>query len=407
MNEFKPRAVKSSPGKFPVGQRPRILTFLQYYLPGFKSGGPIRTIANMVEHLGDELEFYIVTSGKDALDKKPYENVVGDSWNTVGKAMVFYASPKSKNLRFFAHLIRETPHDLIYLNSFFNPVFTLYPLLLRFFKLIPKRPIIIAPRGEFSIGALELKQWKKKMYILAMLNFGIYKNLLWQASSEYEVEDIRRTLRQKNLTICLAPDLPPAIDFSKNPKFEMKINKGPLRIVFLSRISKKKNLDYALSILSKCSDPVCFDIWGTIEDVKYWYTCQKLIKDMPPQIKVCYRGNANHDDVLNILSGYDLFFLPTRGENYGHVIAEALSAGTPVLISDQTPWRDLEAQGVGWDLPLDSEGEGFLKAISAAIKMLNDNQKEWRQRVFNYAASRLSDPNLIEANRSLFLTAIV
>jgi glycosyltransferase involved in cell wall biosynthesis len=56
---------------------------------------------------------------------------------------------------------------------------------------------------------------------------------------------------------------------------------GPLRIVFLSRISKKKNLDFALKLLMKSPVPVLFDIWGTLEDEGYWRACQGLMQTMP------------------------------------------------------------------------------------------------------------------------------
>ena len=51
----------------------RILTFVDYYLPGYKAGGPIRTIANMVSQLGGEFEFLIVTRERDFLDTVPYD----------------------------------------------------------------------------------------------------------------------------------------------------------------------------------------------------------------------------------------------------------------------------------------------------------------------------------------------
>src|SRR5690606_23072653 len=71
-------------GEWKMG-KPVILTFVHYYLPGYKSGGPVRTIANMVEHLSDQLDFWIVTSDRDALDSDPYPNVTIDAWNAVGK----------------------------------------------------------------------------------------------------------------------------------------------------------------------------------------------------------------------------------------------------------------------------------------------------------------------------------
>jgi glycosyltransferase involved in cell wall biosynthesis len=69
-----------------------------------------------------------------------------------------------------------------------------------------------------------------------------------------------------------------------------------------------------------------------------------------------------------MLREHDLFFLPTLGENYGHVVQEALLAGCPVLLSDTTPWRGLQALGVGWDLPLDDEA-GFRAVLRACVQM--------------------------------------
>ena len=52
-----------------------ILCFVDYYLPGYKAGGPIQSIANLVENLGDEFEFYIICNDRDQLDRQPYANV--------------------------------------------------------------------------------------------------------------------------------------------------------------------------------------------------------------------------------------------------------------------------------------------------------------------------------------------
>ena len=84
-----------------------------------------------------------------------------------------------------------------------------------------------------------------------------------------------------------------------------------------------------------------------------------------------------------------------------HIIAESLAVGTPVLISDQTPWRDLDAHGVGWDLPLHSE-QSFVDAIEATAEMSSVERKERRRQVLRYGRVRLSDPAVLSANRRLF-----
>lgn len=385
--------------------RPVILTFAHYYLPGFKSGGPVRTIANMVEALGDEFEFRIVTSDRDFLDVAPYPGITSDAWMSVRKAWVYYISPGRRRLFAWVRLMRETPHDVLYLNSLFDPVYTLLPLLVRRLASSQMKPVVVAPRGELSSGALGLKRWKKEPFLAIAQIVGLYRNVLWHASTEDEAQLIRgqfgvaaRVVTARNLSpmagqrlkSCEAIDTP-----------------GPLRIVFLSRISRMKNLDYALRVLAKTCVRVQFDIWGTLEDSAYWKKCQDEIQALPENVVARYRGVADHSEVIKILAGYDLFFLPTRGENYGHVISEAFSAGTPVLLSDQTPWRNLHREGVGWDLPLGNSEAAFLEAIEETFHKMRLEKAAWRQRVSDFARNHLNDPSLLEANRALFLHAVV
>src|SRR5690606_8432187 len=104
-----------------VNERPVVLTFVGYYLPGYKAGGPVRSISNMVEVLGDEIDFRVVTSDRDATEKTPYVELDGESgWRAVGKAKVLYLSPLEKTLSNIARIIRHTKHSTLYLNSFFN-----------------------------------------------------------------------------------------------------------------------------------------------------------------------------------------------------------------------------------------------------------------------------------------------
>ena len=384
--------------------KPTILTFIHYYLPGFKSGGPIRSIANMVEALGKEFEFRIVTSDRDSLDMAPYHGIRSDAWVSVGKAWVYYVSPEKRGVFSWVRLLRETPHDVLYLNSLFNPEYTVLPLLARRLAGSKRQRVVVAPRGEFSPGALGIKRWKKQPFLVAAKLAGFYRNVLWHASTDDEAQLIRRKFGGE-ARIVVARNLSP-MSVQQRAGCEVLDASGPLRIVFLSRIARKKNLDYALRVLTKACVPIQFDIWGTLEDPDYWRKCQDQIQALPKNVVARYRGVANQSDVSKILSGYDLLFLPTRGENYGHVITEALSVGTPVLLSDQTPWRNLRDKGIGWDLPLENGEEAFLEALEEALHKVKLERVAWRQRVLSFAADHLSDPSLLEANRALFLQAV-
>jgi glycosyltransferase involved in cell wall biosynthesis len=371
-------------------------------LPGYKCG-PIRTISNLVETFGDVFDFRIVTSDCDATDATPYPDVATDgTWSVVANAKVLYLSSAQKSLRHIGKILRETPHDALYLNSFFDPDFTQKPLLVRRLGLAPKARCIIAPRGEFAPGALQLKVWKKRPFLLASGMSGLYRGLTWQASNELEQADIWRVVGGSALDVCIAPNLPAAGE--RNAVHRPRAAHEPLRVCFLSRIAPKKNLNFALEVLRRVSGPVRFDIYGPVEDENYWSRCRVIMSRLPGLIDATYKGSVEHAAVSSVLAGYDLFFLPTLGENYGHVIQEALSAGTPVLIADTTPWRDLANAGIGWELSLDRP-EAFVEKIDHMALMSSVELAQMRARAHSVAECRRTDKAIVDANRRLFAQA--
>ena len=384
-------------------KKPIILTFVLYYLPGYKSGGPVRTIANMVEQLGDDLDFRIITSDRDARDQDPYPGLRIDDWNRVGKAEVYYVSPNQCSVWALAKLINATPHDVLYLNSYFDLLFTIKPLIARRLGWLPALPVVLAPRGEFSPGALEIKKWKKVSFLKISQIFSLYRNVTWQASSDYEAADIRRSIGVVAQAIVVAPDLPTGLHEVKTRVEYPQLKEGmPLRVVFISRISPKKNLDYALRVLAKVSVVVELHIYGFINDDTYWKNCQQLIHELPNNVSAYFHGEIDHAVVVETLSGYDLFFLPTRGENYGHVIFEALAAGVPVLISDQTPWRDLEQEAVGYMRPLNDEN-AFVEVIESQSRLGECERGEQAGKARSYAQRMATSSHVLEQNRMLFM----
>lgn len=382
-----------------------MLVFVPYYIPGYKSGGPIQTVANMVDFMGDDINFYIITSDRDFDDKKPYSNVKVDKWNNVGKAKVFYASKNMMKIAMLSKIVDNISYDVMYLNSFFHPVFSLKPLLARRLGLLHRHPVVIAPRGEFSKGAYALKKKKKALFRWVFHKLGLYRNVIWQASSQFEVGDIQRVMNVALEKIFTAPNLVSIMNVSEVIELSYERRISPLKIIFLSRVSPKKNLDFALQVLHQVNVPIEFDVYGYREDLKYWKVCQKLIDTLPENININVMGAIEHSLVVNTMAKYDLFFLPTQGENFGHVIAEAMASGTPVLISDTTPWRGLEQKGVGWDLPLENK-QKFVSAIESASHKDSTTYFKWRNRVREYFLENNKDNAVLNANRELFMRAI-
>jgi glycosyltransferase involved in cell wall biosynthesis len=383
----------------------RVLVLVPHYLPGFESGGPIRSIVNLVDHLGGRLDVAIITSDRDARDEGPYENVPACQWTAVGEAKVLYVPPSDMTIAKWARLIRETPHDVLYLNSFFHLVFSIRPAIARRLRLIPTRPVVVAPRGEFSAGALGLKKWKKGLFVIAARAFGLYRDVTWHASSRFEANDIRAVMKGQARRVAVAENLPPRHSLDLEQSQRTREPGDRLRVCYLSRITPKKNLHGALEVLRHVRADIEFNIYGPIRDEPYWRTCQQLIGEVPTNVTVSYGGSVPYGSVRSVLAEHDLFFLPTLGENYGHAIVEAMSVGTPVLIADTTPWRGLEGDGAGWDIPLDRK-DRFIEVVERVAGLSDEEYARCRRSVLAFARNRLRDPALLESNYAVFDDAV-
>jgi len=383
-----------------INENVRILCFTDYYLPGFRAGGPIKTISNFVDQLGDEFEIRIITRDRDVLDSQSYKDVLVDCWNTVGKAQVFYCSRSLMSLNKIAKLLLETPHDVLYLNSFFSVQFTILPLIARKLGLSPKKPCVIAPRGELSSGALAIKTWKKSPYLFVARALALYQDSHWQASSSFEKMDIQETLGELAKQISIAPDLPPLLKKCKLKESRIRPNlQESLKLIYLSRISPMKNLNFLLRVLSQINGPLQLSIYGPLEDSEYWSKCEELLKELPSSIEVSYLGEVQPENVQKVFGQYDLFVLPTRGENFGHVVLESLSAGTPVLLSDRTSWKP-DPEGALEVLPLVESKWGA--AIESWARTEDVVLQKRRRAAVAYASSVMDNPLTVQQNRLLF-----
>lgn len=383
--------------------KPVVLTFVGNYVPGYKAGGIVRTIVNAVDHLCDEFEFKIVTRDRDLGDDQPYPDIEPDCWQRVGNALVRYVPPRSTAVKDIRNLLVNTPHHALWLNSFFDPltVKVLWNIKLGFSS---PGPVIVAPRGEFAWASLKQKYPKKLVFMYAARLVGLYDSIVWHASSQGEALDITKVMRIDPGAIQAMDDFPiKSIPVSSSDAVVQHSPEygGALRVVFLSRIAREKNLDYALRVLSRVDAQVAFDIYGPAPDVGYWKQCKELINHLPANVTVNYLGNAAPDQVVDIFSRYDLFLFPTGGEAYGHVIAECLTAGTPVLVSTETPWRNLQSDGLGWDVDL-AHPEQFVEVIEHLAVSGESERREKRIVIRSRIVKRLLDPAVVEAHLRLF-----
>lgn len=374
------------------------MLFTNWYEPGFKAGGPIRSCVNFATHMKNEYDIYIFTSDRDLDDKQPYPQIESNCWTEQDGVQVFYASPAALNWESILVHVRRVKPGYVYLNSMYSRYFTIYPLLMKRIDMI-KSQVVLAPRGMLHQGALQFKTGKKKIFLKALNFLGVPKYIHAHATDEQEKEDIHQYLpRIKKVTVI--PNFSPSI---QPPPVYIKKNRRKLRVVFISRIAPKKNILFLLSLLSQLPThaELVFTIRGGIEDEGYWQNCISIIKQLPENISVQYGGPIDNKEVVNIIQQHHLFVLPTLGENFGHAIFEALSAGRPVLISDQTPWRNLEEQQAGWDLPL-SDPTNFVQILQQVADMDDIEFQQWCTGAWQYAKNFSESANLKEKYKELF-----
>jgi len=365
-----------------------------WYLPAYKAGGPVRSVAALVYHLKGEYNFYVLTSNTDAFDPTPLPVPTYEWVNGHYGEKIFYLSGKVSRAKLL-EVMNQVDFDLVYINSFFSKPFSIYPLLLQKSGKI-KKPVVLAPRGMLREGALAIKAGKKKLFLALSKMRGLHKDLTWHATSQQEVNETKKVYR--DATVVMAPNLtlPP-----QHKRETYSKNKNELKICCVTRLVRNKQIDLALEVLKELKEgKISFDIYGPPEDHNYYLECVELAKALPANISVTFKGTITPPEVEQVLKQYHVFLLPTQTENFGHAIVEAMLNGCIPVISNQTPWQNLEKSGIGWDLDL-GDKKGFLNALRACLVMDEAEFKSQSIKIQQFATEKTGDINTLKAYKHL------
>lgn len=378
-------------------QKKKVLIFIDWFLPGYKAGGPIQSVANLIDHLKEEFDFSVITRDTDYCETTPYGSVISDAWNLREDGVrVYYFSKEKLNRTNLRTLIRKTDFDIVYLNGIYSLYFTLIPLVLLRKK--HGKKIIIASRGMFAQSALGVKKTKKQFFLRAVKIIKLFDSTIFHATNDLEKDDIRIALGNR-VAVRTAANLPQK--YLKQSYHHREKMQGGVRLVNVARISPEKNLLQALKILKEVRVNVIFDFYGPVYDQEYWNQCKEVLDTLPSNITARYRGSLENTKVMDTLKQYHFMFMPTLGENFGHIIFQSLSAGCPVIISDQTPWKNLEPLFLGWDISL-QDTNSFVAAIEDASKMSQEDYEKMSKAAYGFALQYMDDSKVLEQNRALF-----
>lgn len=365
----------------------KVLIINPFYLPGYRSGGPQRTIENICETFKNQCDLYILTQNYDlGRPEEPYRDIETNTWLNLNGIQIKYIERKKYNWKTIAEGYKN--FNCIYTCGLFEKNTYLLLLIHRFFRL-PGKTIYVAPMGVFSKGAISLKPVRKKIFLSVLKILHAFNNITWSFSSKLEYNDALDAIGNVSIDekYIIAEDLPQKyVDFSNKKTVNLE---APLKVIFLSRISEKKNLIQAIEILTTQTDKIVFDIYGPKENEKYWKLCLKQLNSLPHNVEWKYCGSINPAEVCDEFLKHDIFLFPTYGENFGHVIYEALMTGCIPIISDQTPWNDIESKKSGVVFSLNSQE----KAVKMIKNYATDRDLlcQTSQNAMQYAKKRYND----------------
>ena len=371
--------------------KPKVLILSDWFEPGYLAGGPIRSVSNLLALCKHEIDFSVFTSDRDFSSDTPYDGIELDKWLDKDRYRIIYTSPQSRG-SVLTDILEQEDFDRFYFNSFFSKDFTVKPLMvLRKARCLDR--VVVAPRGMLGEGALSLKSTKKRLFIALFKLFRMDKRIVFHSTASSESDSIKGVFNGARIAeIGNVPQIPDRVIKTGDPIKRL--------FVFTSRISPKKNLHFLLSSWNAINLTSELKVFGTQEDPMYLEQCRELAEG---NASIQLNDAIPPNEIQSLLEEADFFVLPTLNENFGHSIIEALLKGCPVIISDQTPWNDLEEYGAGWVIQLD-QFDQWRRVLVEASEMDKERYSEMSKRAQEYVRQKFDFDDLRRQYLKLFQT---
>ena len=369
----------------------KIFISIPWFLPAFRAGGPVQSIANLVKEFNENIHYYIFCGDTD-LNGGLLENIHSDDWVEFNAhTRVWYSSPTKISDQLVKQVSAIRP-DVLYIVGLFSWHYNIVPLI---FCKGPKK--ILSTKGMLHPGALSQKKWKKKIFLKIFSLFEYHYKIAFHASDKEEVSFIRKNFGEVP-PVFIAPNFPHVLNFlpvaDKQP--------GSLQLISIAIVSPMKNILLVIEALQNQTAEINYDIYGPIKDEYYWDECLTQIKRLPSNISVIYHKEIQHDEVSNALSKSHVFILPSKSENFGHAIFEALSSGKPVIISNNTPWNGLESVHAGKNVDLDNKDQ-LRSAIQFFADLNQADYSDWCNASKDYSEKAINVNELKKQYELMFL----
>lgn len=203
--------------------------------------------------------------------------------------------------------------------------------------------LVVAPHGSLAPWAMRFRAAVKRPFWWALQRPALERVTCWHAASDAEYEDIRRLGFSQPVAVS-----PYGV---RLPPLRLPRPQEDRTLLFLARIHPKKGVDTLIDAWRLVQDR--FPRWrlviaGTEADKRGYLAEVRSHAAARGAERVTFVGELTGRARDDAYGEAQIYVLPTRSENFGFTVAEALAAGTPVITTTASPWRELEARAAGW-----------------------------------------------------------
>lgn len=257
-------------------------------------------------------------------------------------------------------------------------------------------PYIMTPRGMLEPWSLSQKKWKKKAAMLLYQRRDLNQAACIYTTSDLEADHIRAIGIKAPCSI-----IPNGIDTSNYPcRQDPSIVKK--QVLFLSRIHPKKGIEVLLEAWKRIIET--HPSWSLLivgnGEEGYIQSLEEKVKELDLSDTVRISPPVFGEEKIALYQHSSLFVLPSYSENFGMVIAEALSCGVPVITTDNTPWELLNETKTGWCISLSEDN--LVKTLEEALSMDADKLYEMGQKGSKEVYERFDYHSVAKKNVELY-----
>lgn len=376
-------------------------------------GGPSQMVLGLSEALASQgVEVTVLTtdsngdSGQPPLDVPLNQPVEQDGY----QVRYFRCSP-FRRYKFSLDLLRwlwghAFEFDVAHIHALFSPVSTAAGAIARQRHL----PYLLRPLGTLDPADLRKKRRLKQIYaaLLERPNLAGAAGIHFTSVQEAKISE-RFGTSTTDIVIPLGVR-PPQLPLARGEKegvvprqgkvgSELGIPDDRLLVLFMSRIDPKKGLNLLIPALERLLAEGLdfhFVLAGTNpQDPDYENQIQEQVKASPLSSHTTIAGFVTGELKAALLQEADLFVLPSYYENFGIAVAEAMVAGTPVVISDQVHiWEEVKGAEAGWVCSCDVDA--LIECLREALQDVGEqkrrgvNAQEYALRNYSWDAIALA-----------------